>query len=244
VLRKVFTILAAVLLAVYVTVSTAMLTRTTPDEGLCQGLEVRTHDSLDYGLLDSLSVRSMLDRNSLNPTGKPMNSVNTLAMERLLESHPLVASAECYRTAGGFVKIRIVCRTPVFRVLSQDGADYYVDSHGEIIERLPSVIDLPVVTGVVTRGYACNEILGLMEAIERSPFWKAQIEQVHVTSTGEVQMVPRVGAHLLEIGTPADAAEKLDRLYAFYTEGLNEIGWDKYSRISVAYDGQVVCRKH
>ena len=56
-------------------------------------------------------------------------------------------------------------------------------------------------------------------------------------------MVPRVGRHLLEIGSADNVGEKLDRLMHFYRKGLDEIGWNKYSVISVAYDGQVVCRK-
>ena len=29
----------------------------------------------------------------------------------------------------------------------------------------------------------------------------------------------------------------------FYEKGLDNVGWNKYRSISVAYDGQVVCKK-
>ena len=46
-----------------------------------------------------------------------------------------------------------------------------------------------------------------------------------------------------ELGSVEGFQEKLDRLRIFYREGLEQVGWNKYSTISLAYDGQVVCTK-
>ena len=37
--------------------------------------------------------------------------------------------------------------------------------------------------------------------------------------------------------------QKLKRLKTFYTKALNEVGWNKYSRISVEFSNQVICTK-
>jgi cell division protein FtsQ len=83
----------------------------------------------------------------------------------------------------------------------------------------------------------------VVKVIEQSEFWKAQIEQINVTKDGQVELVPRVGNHLLLLGTPDDVENKLDRLMNFYRNGLDNVGWNKYRTISVAYENQVVCKK-
>jgi len=30
----------------------------------------------------------------------------------------------------------------------------------------------------------------------------------------------------------------------FYTEGLNKVGWNKYSQISLKYNNQIICKKN
>ena len=37
--------------------------------------------------------------------------------------------------------------------------------------------------------------------------------------------------------------KKLDKLKEFYTEGLNEVGWNKYDRINIEFEKQVICTK-
>ena len=69
------------------------------------------------------------------------------------------------------------------------------------------------------------------------------MEQIDVTEDGEIRLVPRVGDHLLILGSADDVERKLERLMNFYEKGLDNIGWNKYRSISVAYDNQVVCKK-
>ena len=38
--------------------------------------------------------------------------------------------------------------------------------------------------------------------------------------------------------------DKLDRLKTFYGKALNEVGWNKYSRISLEFSNQIICTKH
>ena len=40
-----------------------------------------------------------------------------------------------------------------------------------------------------------------------SDFWKAQVEQINVTREGQIEMVPRVGDHLLITGATTGVVE-------------------------------------
>ena len=46
-----------------------------------------------------------------------------------------------------------------------------------------------------------------------------------------------------QVGDEEEIEEKLDRLLAFYENGLRNLGWDTFRSISVKYRGQVVCSK-
>lgn len=79
--------------------------------------------------------------------------------------------------------------------------------------------------------------------VQDDEFWSNQIQQIYVADNGEVELVPRVGEHTVLLGAPTRVEEKLARLKEFYTEGLNKVGWNKYSALNLKYDNQVICKK-
>ena len=123
------------------------------------------------------------------------------------------------------------------------GEDYYIDRSGEIMSHSAYCVSLPVATGTITKKYATQYLAGLGRQIVTDPFWNNQIQQVMVKTDGKVELVPRVGEHIIMLGKPVNVKEKLDRMKIFYTEGLNKVGWNKYSAINLEYDNQVICKK-
>lgn len=240
-MRKVLGIIVGIILAVYLVWSLFFMKKEEPDM-LCQGIELHSRDSLRYDLVTEESILALLDREGLNPTGVPMDSINVALIEQAVEGHPLVLDAECFRTVGGRVKVKVSGRVPLVRVLSSYGLDCYVDSRGEMIDRASCNLNLPVASGYITQTFACETLPSVVLAINEDKFWKNQVEQIYMTREGELQLVPRVGGHMLVLGTADDIPEKLARLRRFYDDGLSVIGWNKYSSVSVAYEGQTVCR--
>ena len=56
-------------------------------------------------------------------------------------------------------------------------------------------------------------------------------------------MAPKIGDHVIELGSPDDLDSKFDNLLAFYRKGMPRAGWDTYSKISLKFKDQVVCTK-
>ena len=79
--------------------------------------------------------------------------------------------------------------------------------------------------------------------ITHDKFLKAQIAQIYVAENSEFELIPRIGNHVILLGTADDLDDKFKRLYAFYRFGLNKIGWNKYNVINIKYRNQVVCSK-
>lgn len=241
--KKILSILSVVLIAGYLAFSLMGMTDRHEDTRLCQGVDLHITDSLNFDMINEEMILTLLKEKMLDPVGKRLDRVDVMAIESVLVQHPLVGSAQCYKTGGDKVRINLSSKIPMVRVLNNYGQDFYVDSHGEILTQHSLAVHLPVATGYIDRRFASDELLKVVRAIDGSEFWKAQVEQIDVTREGQIQLVPRVGDHLLIIGTADDVESKLDRLMNFYEKGLDNVGWNKYRTISVAYDNQVVCKK-
>ena len=76
-------------------------------------------------------------------------------------------------------------------------------------------------------------------------FWSSEITQIVLTTDDKqmmsLQLVPRSGDFVIDIGSTDNYKVKLSNARRFYDKVLRNVGWDKFSRISVRYDGQVVC---
>jgi cell division protein FtsQ len=243
VVKKILSILTVFLLAGYMVYSVLGMTNRHEDVRLCRGVDLHITDSLHFDLIDEDMVLSLLKEHSLDPIGSPLEAIDVEAIEQTLALHPLVGKAQCYKTGGDMLRINLSGKVPLVRVLNNRGQDFYVDSHGEILSQHSLAVQLPVATGYIDREFASKELLEVVRAIDRSEFWKAQVEQINVTSDKQIELVPRVGDHLLILGTADNIEDKLERLMNFYEKGLDNVGWNKYRSISVAYENQVVCKK-
>ena len=241
--KKILSILAVVLLAGYLVYASVSMTDRHEDTRVCLGVDLHITDSLHFDLIDKDMVLATLQEHSLDPVGLPLEEIDLEKVEATLLLHPLVGKVQCYKTGGDMLRINISSKVPLVRVMNSRGQDFYVDSKGEILSQRSLAVQLPVATGYIDRRFASDELLRVVRAIDRSEFWKAQVEQINVTREGEIQLVPRVGDHLLILGTADDVEHKLDRLMNFYAKGLDNVGWNKYRSISVAYENQVVCKK-
>ena len=242
-IKKILSILAVLAFAGYLVYSAVAMTDRHEDIRICRGIDLHVSDSLDYGLIDGDMVTSLLQERGLDPVGLSLDRINIEGIESVLLRHPLVGRAQCYKTAGNMLRINISGKVPLVRVLNNRGQDFYVDSRGEILTQHSLAVQLPVATGYIDRKFASGDLLDVVNAIDRSEFWKAQVEQINVTREGQIELVPRVGDHLLILGTAQDVEDKLKRLENFYHKGLDNVGWNKYRSISVAYENQVVCKK-
>jgi len=243
VVKKILSILSLIVLAGYLVYSLVAMTDRHEDTRLCRGVDLHITDSLHFDLIDEEMILSLLQEHSVDPVGLPLEEIDLERVEAILLLHPLVGKVQCYKTGGDMLRINISSKVPLVRVMNNRGQDFYVDSKGEILTQHSLAVQLPVATGYIDRKYASEELLQVIRAIDRSEFWKAQVEQINVTKDKQIELVPRVGDHLLILGTADDVENKLARLMNFYEKGLDNVGWNKYRSISVAYDNQVVCKK-
>ncbi|MBQ7350962.1 MAG: cell division protein FtsQ [Bacteroides sp.] len=241
-LKKVFIFLFLVLLSAYLVIAVTVF-NSKPDHQTCSGLELVINDSIDYGFITKREVLRMLNSKKLSPIGKKMGEINTRQLEDELRQHALIGNVECYRTSGNRIGIEITQRLPILRVMAANGESYYIDDKAHAMPIPNSAANVAIVTGHVDKAFATKELYELGMFLQRNELWKAQIQQINVTQSKELELVPRVGDHIIFLGKPGNYENKFNRLKTFYKKGLNEVGWNKYSRISLEFNNQIICTK-
>lgn len=228
------------------------------DNGLkCTKVNIQVTDAKTNGFIDSDDIKARLKKQGLFPLGKPVTQIKARQIEESLMASPFVKTAECYITQDGQTNIAFSQLMPVVRVKASNGADYYIDDKCSIMPNTHYTSDLIIATGNISQWYARNYISYLAQTLMGSDFWKSQIVQINVLADHGIELVPRVGNHIIYIGALPEAKtakerqkavaeftrHKLDRLEKFYKYGLSEAGWNKYSYINLEFDNQIICKK-
>jgi len=256
--RKDITVIVFCVLAIAYLI-TSIIVFNKPDESnaVCQKVNINIADETANGFINQKEILSRLQKQHLYPQSKPIQFVNARQIENTLLSTPFVKSAECYKTQGGDVNITITQRMPTLRIKSDNGDDYYLDDNNSVMPNSNYTSDLIIATGNISRKYAQNYVSYLCNSLMKSDFWRNQIEQVNILPNHVVEIVPRVGDHIVCLGQMPESKnktkrqelidefvdKKLSRLEKFYKYGLSQAGWNKYSYINLEFDNQIICKK-
>ena len=241
--KKILVVCFNVIIAAYLLLAVTAFNKPVDKQTACNDIRINIEEGVIEGFLTTAAVRNILNEEHINPIGKRMDEVNLRFMEERLNAQELIENAECYKTQDGCVDIRITERVPVMRIMAANGEDYYVDKDGKTLKNTGFSCNLAVATGCIDRRYASRVLAPIGKLIMADDFWRSQIEQVNVLPDSTLEMVPRVGDHIVYLGAPTGIAKKLQRLRKFYKYGLSQAGWNKYSRISVEFHNQIVCKK-
>lgn len=246
-----------VILAIYLVFVFTSFDRKNESKAICSKVNIEIADDATSGFIDTKVIKKRLQKAGAYPIGKPLNTVNTRAIEEMLRTSPFVKTAECYKTEGGTVYISVTQRMPVIRIKADNGDDYYVDDNDCIMPRSNYTSDLIIATGSISRRYATTCLSPLGKTIMQNDLWKNLVEQINILPDQNVEIVPRIGNHIVLLGKlPEDIDRKkreeaiadffnhkMERLEKFYRYGLSEVGWNKYSYVNIEFDNQIICRK-
>lgn len=240
---KITFIVVDCLLAVYLILAITAFNHPDVASDVCTEVNIHIDEGEVKGFLNAAEVKLLLQKARLYPLGDNISDVNVRKIEETLAQNPFIESVQSYKTQTGHVHINISQRLPVMRVKAANGDDYYVDSEGNIMPTTRFVSNLVVATGDIKPKYAQRVLTGIGRYLIDNPLWGNQIEQINVLTDGSVEMVPRVGNHIIYLGYPNHLQQKLSRLEKFYKYGLSKAGWNKYSYINMEFSNQIICKK-
>jgi cell division protein FtsQ len=257
-MRKVFKILMFIPL-LYLVVMPVYLASSS-NSRLCGGIVIDIEDSSDYHFVTRKQLLNLAYGNSGRILGQPLKKVSVSDIESRIKVLRELRIAEAYMTIDGTVHIYADQREPVMRVMPENGGDYFIDEDGVVVRRRNlynprlhiiggnvnisqamlngvSVLDTSIKHSIL------KDLYYLVGYINDDSFWSAQIDQIYVDNNDEIDLIPRVGNHLVHLGTTENYKVKLKNLETFYDKVLPEVGWNKYSVINLEYKDQIVCKR-
>ncbi|MBI9055558.1 MAG: hypothetical protein JEY96_17170 [Bacteroidales bacterium] len=232
---------------------------------LCHDIKVFILDSLHNGFITNSDIEDFMHETDMNVIGTSVSLINTKKIEQDLNQYSSVKNAEVYVTLEGDIRVEIDQRNPIVRVINKRGQSYYIDQEGTIMPLSSKYSShVLIANGNIVEHFELNrtrdiycetdnenweknrlvcDLYELCKFIYEDDFWRSQIEQIYVNDEYEFELIPRVGSHLIFLGGIENYKRKFRNLKAFYLQGLNAVGWNKYEEISLKFDNQVICTK-
>ena len=242
-LKKILLTIVLLLIIAYLLVAITAFNRK-PAGATCTDIELVIKDTAYAGFVTTKEIAAILTKKKLNPVGKNIDEIRTAELEEALATQPLIDRVECYKTPSHKICVEVTQRIPILHVINSRGENYYLDNKGTVMPSDAKCTALvPLATGSIDKTLAVSCLYPFGMYLQNDPFWEAQIEQIHVLPDRSIELVPRVGDHIIYLGKAEDYERKLSRVKEFYRKALNEVGWNKYERINVEFSNQIICTR-
>lgn len=218
----------------------------------CTGVQIElVGDNTAILFMDEMEIKALLADQGVK-AGVPIIGLNLIKIEQSLSNIKWVKNAEIFIDNKQEVQVRIEQRIPVARIFTASGGSFFIDSTAK---QLPlkqlTVLRLPVITGFPSDqeqlskpdSALLSQVLKLAMLIRKDSFFSAQVAQVNITSSGDLEIIPALGDHLVLLGSIENVEDKLNRLYTFYKKVWIQSGINAYQVLDCRFDHQIVALK-
>lgn len=231
---------------------------------LCTTVHIVITDSAMHRFIQEEDIYKHLEPLEQSIIGHPLESVNTLEIEQWIQTYPPVAGAEVYKTPDGIIHVEVRQKIPVLRVINRFNESYYIDSQGRYLALVNHYTPhLIVASGYINQMFPHKslsdshiqvpeqsgerqiifELYQIAQFLNGHPFWNAQIQQIYVREDQDLELIPRMGNHIIVFGEGINIETKFKELELLYQNALNIKGWDTYHTLNVKYENQIVCSR-
>ena len=194
-----------------------------------------THTRQPVYFIDEKDIREIVKKS--NPE-KRIGDINIPELEKKLNQLPAVDSANVYLNLNGNLNLDIKQKVPAFR-LNKNGRDFYVDEKGNEFPISKNYsFSCMLVTGNVDKSEYVK-LAELVDKIDRDDFSKKYFIGISKEKEG-YNLLTSQGNYKVEIGDLEKINLKVKGFKTFVEKHLVYQEPEKYSKISVKYDNQIV----
>ncbi|MDD4148596.1 MAG: hypothetical protein PHE33_01060 [Bacteroidales bacterium] len=215
-----------------------------------------------HKFIDEESVNKLLNTNNIKIDSCIIDSINFDEIENILEASPFIRNAELYSKFNGQLNIIIKQRNPVMRIITNNNEHYYIDDESSLMPICNNyTANVITVTGNISHTfvtsidatdiktidksypYTLRELFNYVSFLNEHELWKNQITQIYINDSKDIELIPRVGNHIIMLGDLTNYKFKMGKLEAIYKKGFALTDWNIYSVINLKYSNQVICKK-
>ncbi|MBS1951648.1 MAG: hypothetical protein OJF59_001705 [Cytophagales bacterium] len=218
---------------------------------VCNDIIIELDNLNENHFLDEADVLKLVENSGIPVKGNNIQRINLKEIEQKLMTDKHIAEAQLFTDLKGYLTVKVTLRRPIARLVQQDAPDAYIAEDGTIMpmsEKYTSRVLL--LSGAYVKHLLESrdlsttddgkQILEMIEFVNTDKFWKAQVAQMDINSTGRITIYPQVTGQKVEFGKVEDIETKFEKLMIFYKRILPQRGWTKYERVNLEYEGQVI----
>ena len=207
-------------------------------------------ENAENPIIDEAFIVDLLDDEFDVRSGETSRSkIQEDTIENRLAASPWIDSAEVYLTNEGILKIDLEVKNALFRIINNNGVQYYVDKNGSSAPVSDIFIDKVLVcSGEIPDSHLWPEfslketLIKYAEEISADPFLSALVEQIYIDEDQEVKLITSIQGHHVNLGRPNAVEREMKDLRAFYQSKFDVLDWSKVYEVDTRFKGQVICR--
>ena len=221
----------------------------------CDDLVVKVDYDSGMRFIEQADVEKILTDNGRDPVhGNRQQDVNLKTLENRVRANKLVADCQVYHDLGGNLVVDIQQEKPLARWVGSSqhgewrGTDgFYINAAGDFIPLSDHFsARVLLLSGDFFKNKkdvhnaAGEQVVDMIRYLGEDEFWKAQVIQMDVSKSGNVELLTALGNQHIEFGKAENVAAKLLKLRIFYNKVM-AADWSRYTRINLRFRDQVVC---
>lgn len=182
-----------------------------------------------------------------HPVKLPIGEIPLSRFEEILNANPYIKDAKVYVDHRGVLHFKVAQRLPVLRLI-ESGSTHYIDSEGQWMP--PSehyTVRVPVLHGHIPKGdereeWKKEELSLILESLNQKSEMTQWIDQVYRDQNGSYVLIPLLSKLKIDFGPWKNVGPKWEKMTRFFKEVLPKKGWNKYERIDLRFEDQVIAK--
>jgi cell division protein FtsQ len=217
----------------------------------CSHIKIEIVGSVEHLFVNETDILQLINANGV-VNGKAIKDIDIKSIETLIEKNAWIKNAEVFINNNKELVVTIEEKEPIARVFTLQENSFYIDSSANQLPLSNSYsARVPVFTAFPTDktklAYAdsllMSDVVKIATFILADSFWNAQIAQVNILPNATFEIIPVIGNQIISIGNANNLDKKFNKLYSFYSNVWLQSGLNKYEKLSVEFDNQIVAVK-
>ena len=219
--------------------------------GAVKDIVVRLDNIEENHFIDERDVLRMIESAPGRIRAERLSNINFREIENRLRTHRNFRQVELFNDFKGNMVINVSLRRPMARLVQENGPDAYLSEEGLVMsvsERYSSrviIISGPFVGKALlaqdlNKSEFGRQLTEMIRYVREDDFLRAQVAEMRVGDDGRITLYPQVSSQAVMFGKPDRLEEKFLKLKVFYRKILPQRGWNRYERVNLEYEGQVI----
>ena len=184
------------------------------------------------------SIKSSINKYIL--TSK--DSISLSRIEHEIDKNTYIKKSQVYMNIGQELNVEIKQKEPIARVITSDSI-FYLDKNSNFmsLSKLKSS-NVPVVFGF-NENSDLKYLTEISLMIKNDNFLNKNISQIFIKDDQKIDLKIRGNNTIIEFGNSNRLKNKIQNLKAFYNRAISKNEIDKYKKINLRFENQVVVVK-